>query len=342
MSAPILSGFDATLEILDVSDTEIVEIFGEGMELTKTQIADDIANPSTELGQATLQAIQETPSMSPTGSWDFAQAPTVAGAPIATGGSGDPATDIAYGTVKFGPTSQVQGPADAMTVPGLGYNAINAQTGAAYSFVLDDANRETTLTNAAAITATIQPQNAVDLPVGTILRVRQGGAGQVSFVGGAGVTVIAMNGRNPKTKTQNALVFVRQYEPDKWITYGDVEWSGTAPDVTEAVQDIVGASVVGDGAQITVTYDDTTGLTTVSMPAALAALAFSGVFADIDDVPNFPEIVKYTGTVAPTRPNTARPVIWDVPDSNRPATNGSTLGGDYAAVDNLDYLWTHQ
>lgn len=336
-----MGGFDAIIELLDVSDIEVVEVIAEGYELTKAQIADAIADPTTEVGQAVLQAVQETPSMSPQGTWDFAIPPTVNGEPVGTGsGTGDPATDTTYGTVKLA-GGQVAGPADAPTVPPLGYAAVNAQTGAAYSFVLADANRETTLTNAAPITATIPPQNAVNQPVGAVLRLRQGGAGQVTIAGGAGVNITTMNGRNAKTKTQNAVVFVRQWSPDNWIVYGDVEWSGAAADVTEAVQDVIGASVVGDGANITVTYDDATGLTTISMPAALAAIAFSGVFADLDDVPNFPVVVKHNGSVNPDRPPTANPVIWDVPDSNRPATNGSTIGGDYAAVDNLDYLWTH-
>lgn len=56
---------------------------------------------------------------------------------------------------------------------------------------------------------------------------------------------------------------------------------------------------------------------------------------------NYPIIVRHDGVTDPLRPATTKPVIWDVPDANRPATTGTTAGGAYAAVDNLDYLWTH-
>ncbi len=52
-----------------------------------------------------------------------------------------------------------------------------------------------------------------------------------------------------------------------------------------------------------------------------------------------PIIVQHTGT-NPARPATTRPVIWVVPDANRPAINGTTAGGSYAAVDGLDFVWT--
>lgn len=68
---------------------------------------------------------------------------------------------------------------------------------------------------------------------------------------------------------------------------------------------------------------------TTAERAALTALA------------NAPYVVRHSGGTDPDRPATTRPVIWVVPDGNRPATSGTTAGGDYAAVDGLDFLWTY-
>jgi hypothetical protein len=49
----------------------------------------------------------------------------------------------------------------------------------------------------------------------------------------------------------------------------------------------------------------------------------------------------HSGGANPNRPATSRPVMWIVPDANRPATNGNVSGGSYAAVNNLDLMWTY-
>lgn len=52
-------------------------------------------------------------------------------------------------------------------------------------------------------------------------------------------------------------------------------------------------------------------------------------------------LVRHNGVTDPVRPNTQRPVAWIVPDADRPALNGNTSGGSYAAVDGLDIMWTY-
>lgn len=49
-------------------------------------------------------------------------------------------------------------------------------------------------------------------------------------------------------------------------------------------------------------------------------------------------VVQHDGGADPERYATNMHVLWDVPDSNRPATDGTTAGGDYAAVDGHDYI----
>lgn len=51
-------------------------------------------------------------------------------------------------------------------------------------------------------------------------------------------------------------------------------------------------------------------------------------------------ILQHDGGADPLRFATGMHVIFDVPDANRPASNGTTGGGDYAAVDGHDYIWT--
>jgi hypothetical protein len=68
----------------------------------------------------------------------------------------------------------------------------NAQDGSgasAYTFVLADASRLTTATNASAKTFTIPPQSSVVWPANSIIRVVNYGAGVLTVSGGSGVTV---------------------------------------------------------------------------------------------------------------------------------------------------------
>lgn len=72
----------------------------------------------------------------------------------------------------------------------------------------------------------------------------------------------------------------------------------------------------------------------------LASVATTGQFSDLLGVPNFGEFVFNLGGTDPARPSTTRTVVWIVPDANRPATNGTTNGGSYASVPNVDLVFT--
>jgi hypothetical protein len=65
----------------------------------------------------------------------------------------------------------------------------NTQTGTTYTFIIRDANRLNTFSNAGAITATIPPNSSIPWPIGTKLQGVQLGAGTLTFQGGSGVTV---------------------------------------------------------------------------------------------------------------------------------------------------------
>ena len=76
--------------------------------------------------------------------------------------------------------------------------------------------------------------------------------------------------------------------------------------------------------------------TDADKPVSTATQTALNAKADASETPMF---VRHNGVTDPDRPNTTRPVIWIVPDANKPATNGATTGGSYAAVNNLDIVW---
>lgn len=76
----------------------------------------------------------------------------------------------------------------------------NEQTGTTYTFQASDVGKVVRLTNAAGITATVPPGVFVK---GDLMGVEQGGAGQITLVGGSGVTINST--MTLKTYAQNAI-----------------------------------------------------------------------------------------------------------------------------------------
>lgn len=70
----------------------------------------------------------------------------------------------------------------------------NAQTGTSYTLVLGDKGKLVSLSNAAAVTATVPPNSSVAFPVGTTLKIASAGAGPVQITPGAGVTINSLGG----------------------------------------------------------------------------------------------------------------------------------------------------
>lgn len=101
--------------------------------------------------------------------------------------------------------------------------AANAQVGTTYTFVLADSTRETDLTNAAAITATVPLNSAVAYPIGTVLIANQIGAGQVTFSPTGGVTLEIPSGYAAKTSGAGATVYLRKRATDTWTLSGGLD-----------------------------------------------------------------------------------------------------------------------
>jgi len=72
------------------------------------------------------------------------------------------------------------------------------------------------------ITATVPPNSTAAFPVGTILELCQGGAGQVTVAAGAGVT-IECPVANQRTTGQHAGATIKKRATDTWWLEGRLE-----------------------------------------------------------------------------------------------------------------------
>ena len=105
-------------------------------------------------------------------------------------------------------------------LPPSGASGATITTQAAdYTLVLGDANTEVEGTKATAQTITVPPNADVAFPVGTIINVRQMGAGQITVAAGAGVTLRAPRGA--KTGVQYATVSLVKRATNEWVVGGD-------------------------------------------------------------------------------------------------------------------------
>ena len=87
-----------------------------------------------------------------------------------------------------------------------------------FTFALSEAGAYVRSTSATAITATIDTEANVNFPVGTILTIRQAGAGQVTVTGGLGVT---LNG-DRKTAAQHKSLQIIKVASDVFDIIGGV------------------------------------------------------------------------------------------------------------------------
>ena len=96
---------------------------------------------------------------------------------------------------------------------------LNAQTGTTYTFVLADNGKLVTLDNASAITVTVPANSSVAYATGAIINLQQIGAGQVTVVAAAGVTI---NGTGTKTRAQWSAASLLKTATDTWTLIGDI------------------------------------------------------------------------------------------------------------------------
>ena len=99
---------------------------------------------------------------------------------------------------------------------------INAQTGTTYTFVLGDAGKLVTSSNASAQTLTVPPNSSVAYTVGTQILVTQVGAGRLTLAEGSGVTI--NSGDSMKSLSdQYCLVSLIKTATDTWLLMGNLQ-----------------------------------------------------------------------------------------------------------------------
>lgn len=98
---------------------------------------------------------------------------------------------------------------------------LSTQTGTSYTFNYSDAGRFIRFTNSSAVTATIPPQSSSYFPNGAYFDITQAGTGQVTIVGGAGVTVNSTP--SLKLRTQYSSATCIKTAADTWLVVGDLQ-----------------------------------------------------------------------------------------------------------------------
>lgn len=100
---------------------------------------------------------------------------------------------------------------------------INAQTGTTYTLALTDAAKVVTLTNASAITLSINTDANVNFAIGTQILLYQGGAGQVTIAATTpGTTNIRSQGSKLKINGQYGLAGVMKIAANEWVAFGNL------------------------------------------------------------------------------------------------------------------------
>lgn len=99
---------------------------------------------------------------------------------------------------------------------------INAQTGTTYTLALTDAAKLVTLTNASAITLSINTDANVNFAIGTQILLYQGGAGQVTVSATTPATTnIRSQGSKTKIAGQYGVVCVTKIAANEWVLFGN-------------------------------------------------------------------------------------------------------------------------
>ena len=101
-------------------------------------------------------------------------------------------------------------------------DALNNQTGTAYTLALSDAEATVEMENASANTLTIPAEASVDFPVGTRIWVNQTGAGTTTIAADTGVTLNGTSAGSGDISAQWGGVLLYKRASDEWVVSGDI------------------------------------------------------------------------------------------------------------------------
>jgi hypothetical protein len=97
------------------------------------------------------------------------------------------------------------------------------EAGTARTLDLEDNNATIVCTSGSAVSITIPPVADVEWPDSATVYAHQSGAGQVTFVAGAGVTLRYPESIEPRTSGQYATIAARMVAEDVWAIVGQTE-----------------------------------------------------------------------------------------------------------------------
>jgi len=131
---------------------------------------------------------------------------------VITGTDGQNSLEVADGDVEI---------TDQLTVSGglVAPLQINAQTGTTYTFVLADAGKMVTSSNASAQTLTVPPNSSVAFDIGTQIMVQNIGSANCTLAQGSGVTINSKDS-NKEIDGQYAAATLIKTATDAWSLIG--------------------------------------------------------------------------------------------------------------------------
>lgn len=98
---------------------------------------------------------------------------------------------------------------------------VSAESGTTYTMILLDDGLWKQFTAATAVTVTIPPNSSVAFPINAGIIIQQYGAGQVTIVAGAGVTLQSAGGL-VATAAQYAVCQAFQVATNTWVLFGNL------------------------------------------------------------------------------------------------------------------------
>jgi hypothetical protein len=154
---------------------------------------------------------------------------------------------------------------------------VNAQTGTTYTYVLTDQGKTVTHSNAAAISATIPPNATAAFDINSEIEIVQIGAGQVTIVAGAGVTLVQPPNMTLVMVGQYSSAVARKTATNTWRVEGDFV-TRTRTVVQLQVSDPNGSAIsTGDGKYYFRVPATLSGYDIVGVAAHVSTVSSSGI-----------------------------------------------------------------
>ena len=196
----------------------VLKFDGAGVGATVTQVFEDLlvtafTATTTDINGGTIDGTAVGGSTPAAGAFTTLEATSLDSTPIGgtTPAAGSFTTLAATGNTTLDGTAVVK----------QGLPIIN-ESGTSKTLALTDNGGYIVTSNGSAVTITVPPNSSVAFPTGSEVVVFQGGAGQVTFAAGSGVTIRSKDS-NLKITAQYAAATLKKIATDEWHLLGDLE-----------------------------------------------------------------------------------------------------------------------